>query len=112
MTLPNAELAVVPSEKVVKYLLDGYHPQNKGKAAFYEMAGYRAENGNVLAEALQTLAKTGTIIKTEPTPRGIKYVVQGEITAPNGRTYQLLSVWIIQSEQNEPRLVTAYPTKK
>jgi hypothetical protein len=111
MKLPNANLAVVPDEKVTKYLLDEYHPQNKGKAKFYEMIGYNKINPQSLAKTLHNLAENGTVTEVEPTARGTKYVVEGSINAPNGRFYQIISVWIIQNTEKEPRLVTAYPKK-
>ncbi len=40
MKLPNGEQAEVTARKLTIYLLDGAHPQNKGKAAFYELVGY------------------------------------------------------------------------
>lgn len=112
MKLPNAILAVVPEEKITKYLLDEYHPQNKGKAKFYEMIGYNKINAQSLVIALQDLAKNGRVAEVVPTPRGTKYAVEGSINAPNGRLYQILSVWIIQNTEKEPRLVTAYPKKQ
>lgn len=111
MKLPNADLAVIPDQKVTNYLLDEYHPQNKGKAKFYKMVGYTTNNPQILIKTLKTLAQNGDVTGIEPTPRGTKYVVEGSINAPNERTYQLTSVWMIQDTQNEPRLVTAYPKK-
>ena len=36
MKLPNAEKAVVEREKLADYLLNAAHPDNGGKAAFFE----------------------------------------------------------------------------
>ena len=40
MKLPNADKAVVEREKVEDYLLDAAHPDNGGKAQFFERFGF------------------------------------------------------------------------
>lgn len=40
----------------------------------------------------------------------MKYVASGEMDAPNGRSYKIVSVWI--EEGSLVRLVTAYPSKE
>lgn len=41
MNLPNAERAIVEREKITDYLLDPAHPDNGGKAPFFEHLGFR-----------------------------------------------------------------------
>ena len=55
MKLPNAEKAVVEREKIEDYLLNAAHPDNGGKAAFFEGLGFRREKWEMLAKALQRL---------------------------------------------------------
>jgi hypothetical protein len=110
--LPNAERAVVPPGKVEGYLLNALHVQNSGKAQFFERAGYNPEQPERLINDLKTIARTGRVTTTVTTPRGIKYVVKGTITAPNRREYSLQTVWIIDIDQEIPRFLTAYPNKK
>jgi hypothetical protein len=38
------------------------------------------------------------------------HVATGEIDAPNGRRYKIVSVWI--AEESTVRLVTAYPSEE
>ncbi|MCY7352028.1 MAG: hypothetical protein LH606_15420 [Cytophagaceae bacterium] len=97
MELPNADLATVTDEKITDYLLNAMHPQNKGKAAFYAQVGYSPANADTLRKTLVGLAKTGLVVETEPTPHGTKYVVVGPIVAPNGRSYELLSIWMTET---------------
>ena len=40
---------------------------------------------------------------------GWKYVVEGEIETPAGRSVVIRTVWIVDHGQSSPRLVTAYP---
>ena len=41
MKLPNAHLALVAKEKIEDYLLNGAHPDNGGKAQFFDSLGFR-----------------------------------------------------------------------
>jgi hypothetical protein len=41
---------------------------------------------------------------------GTKYVVDGTIEGPAGHAGTVRTVWIVESEGDAPRLVTAYPT--
>jgi hypothetical protein len=81
MTLPNAQLAVVEQEKIVAYLLNPTHPDNGGKATFFQMLGFELDKWSELATALRQLA-----------PHGNKYIVEGRIEAPSGRSPMVLSV--------------------
>ncbi len=117
--LPDCERARIDDTKLYDYLLNLNHPDGKSKARFFELIGYTTNNryagvGEQLRADLLQLACSGTVVSEFPNRVGCKYVVVGPINAPNNRTYQLLTVWIIESRQgnvpsNEPRLITAYP---
>lgn len=112
MPLPNCENAYIADAKIYKYLLNINHPEGKGKAQFYEQIGYTATNGEELRDSLLRLACSGIVTGELPNRIGHKYIVVGSINAPNGKTYQLLTVWAIEPPGNEPRLITAYPNDK
>jgi hypothetical protein len=57
MKLPNAENAIVEHEKITDYLLNAAHPDNGGKAVFFEALGFGREEPQALAEALLDLAR-------------------------------------------------------
>ena len=40
---------------------------------------------------------------------GAKYVIHANLKGPNGETAELISVWIILTDEDVPRFVTAYP---
>jgi hypothetical protein len=40
---------------------------------------------------------------------GTKYIIDGEIVTPIGTTVRLRSVWVVESHDERPRFVTAYP---
>ena len=106
--LPDCEKARVEDAKLYRYLLNHQHPDGKSKARFYELAGY-TPNGEQLRADLLTLACSGTVTKELPNPEGTKFVVVGAVDAPNGKTYNLLTVWAVEPPDNAPRLITAYP---
>lgn len=109
MKLPNAANAGVPDRKLTSYLLDHAHPQNKGKAAFYEIVGFTKENSDDLRTALLSHVVDNEVAKFIDTDFGIRYVVEGWMRCPNGKQYPIRSVWFIANGEEIPKLVTAYP---
>lgn len=109
MTVPNANNAEIPDRKLISYLLDHNHPQNKGKAAFYEIAGFTKDNSDDLRIALLGHILENEIVKFINTDFGIRYVVEGWMPCPNGKSYPIRSIWFIDNGEEIPKLVTAYP---
>lgn len=107
--LPDCEKARIEDDKLYRYLLNTEHPDGKSKARFYELIGYTVGNGEQLRADLLTLACSGSVANELPNRVGRKYVVVGTVNAPNGKTYQLLTVWAVEPPDDEPRLITAYP---
>jgi hypothetical protein len=64
-----------------------------------------------LAAALRRHAAEHEVIAVEDTPFGTSYVVEGSLTAPDGRSPQVRVVWFIETGESIPYLVTAYPRK-
>lgn len=112
MKLPNGHLAVVEREKIVAYLLNPLHPDNGGKAAFFQNLGFKRDGWAALATALRTLAMTGELAKTVESVHGTKHVVDGRMQTPRGRSPMVRSVWIVDRGVEAPRLVTAYPREE
>jgi hypothetical protein len=112
MKLPNAQAAIVAQEKVCDYLLNAAHPDNGGKAAFFLTLGFSREQWPALAVALRKLAATTDVTEGLESPHGRKYVLEGRIESPSGRTPWVRTVWIVDAGQDAPRLVTAYPREE
>ena len=93
MKLPNVENAVLEHEKITEYLLNAAHPDNGGKAAFFEALGFRREEPQTLAKAMLDLARRAEVTKSAASPR--KYIVIGQIKSPRGRTANVRTIWII-----------------
>ena len=107
--LPDCEKARIEDNKLFNYLLNPNHPDGKSKAQFYKLIGYSPDKGEQLRADLLRLACMGLVTDELPNRIGRKYVVVGPIDAPNGKTYQLLTVWAVEPPNEEPRLITAYP---
>jgi hypothetical protein len=109
MRLPNAHLALAERSKIVEYLLNPAHPDNGGKALFFQSLGFRPEEWQMLANSFRKLAQTGEVSKSMESPHGCKYILDGYIETPSGRTSIVRMIWIVDRGVNTPRLVTAYP---
>ena len=95
MKLPNVANTVVEHEKITEYLLNAAHPDNGGKAAFFEALGFRREEPQTLAKAMLDLARRAEVTKSAASPHGRKYIVIGQIKSPRGRTANVRTIWII-----------------
>jgi len=112
MKLPFVDEAEVPRAKIVLYLLNPNHRSGKSKARFFAGHGYVTEHWGELAEALRAHARENEVVKQEPTPLGLRLVVEGPLTLRDGVVAQMRSVWFIESGDRAARLATAYPLRQ
>src|SRR5215210_4056156 len=97
MMLPNAHLAVVEREKITEYLLNAAHPDNGGKAPFFRALGFVPEQWEILAAAFLEIALTSPVAQEMESRHGKKYIMDGGINTPGGKTPVVRTVWIIES---------------
>ena len=109
MKLPNAESAFVPERKVTHYLLNPAHPAGGSKAGFFLRFGFTAAEWRQLATALQVHAREHEVVKTEQTPHGKRYVVEGKLIAPDGVSLNVRTAWYTDPGSDVPRFVTSHP---
>lgn len=109
MNLRNADAAVVAQEKIRDYLLNAAHPDNGGKAAFFLSLGFQREDWGALAIAFRELAGSTNVAAQFESVHGAKYIVDGRLQSPSGRSPVVRTIWIIDRGDDIPRLVTAYP---
>lgn len=112
MKLPNADRAVVPKAKVTDYLLSRSHRDGRNKARVFTAYGFSAAEWERLARELQRHARDHEVAKREESRFGTRYTVEGPMTAPDGRTLAIRSVWFMETDNAIPRFVTAYPLKR
>ena len=101
MPIPNPEGAQIDKRKLTNYLLNPGHPDAEGKGAFF--VKHYGSDWKQLRDDLLSHA-SGVTAKTEKTPYGTVYVIEGELFRP------VRAVWIVREGEDFPRLVTAYPT--
>jgi hypothetical protein len=107
--LPNAHLAVVDERKISAYLLSESHPAGRAKAAFFRRYGFRMSSWEALRDALLAHGRTAEVASTTETKFGTKYILEGTLAAPDGRSPRLRTVWFVTVGEVHPQLVTAYP---
>ena len=107
MDLPFANRLRVDKSKIVGYLLS--HSNGQGKAAFFVGFGFQLENWETLADALTNLARSNPVAAEVDSPYGTRYSVDGELQTPSGRRPRVRTVWILDRDSGEPRLITAHP---
>jgi len=109
MTLPHVESAEVAESKIRNYLLNLTHPDGESKARFFLALGFTAGDWQVLAAALRQQAAAAPVANMVESDHGTKYIVDGPIETPCGKTPIIRTVWIVDRGRETPRLVTAYP---
>ena len=112
MPVENANRAVIDEEKLLGYLLSETHPVGRYKAAFFSSLGYSAADWERLRTDLRE-----HVLKLDPdrereTQYGRKYEFHASLNGPNGRSAQVVSVWMVHSQEDFPRFITAYPGTK
>lgn len=110
--VPNADAALVAEGKITEYLLNPGHPDGAGKACFFLGLGFPMDQWEVLATALKNLVMNHSLTNELESPHGRKYIVEGALKSPPGKSAWVRSVWIIDEGQDTPRLVTAYPLEE
>ena len=110
--MPGLEQAVVPREKVEGYLLSFTHRTGRSKAEFFSRFGFMAGSWEELARALVRHAAANEVAKTEDSAFGKRYIIEGPLDAPDGRSPLLRSVWFVEQGQTAPHFVTAYPVPR
>ena len=109
MELPNREDAYVPDAKLIEYLLSETHAVGRWKARFLGAVGFDKTNVAVLEQNLLDIAHDRDVSETISSPYGTKYIIEGTLETPTGNSLQVRTVWVIETGQDRPRFVTAYP---
>jgi hypothetical protein len=63
----------------------------------------------MLKEGLLAIARLQDVAEVITTLHGVKYVLDGDMPTPVGIAIKMRTIWIIDSGQERPRFVTAYP---
>jgi len=110
--LPNHQNAIISERKVAGYLLSTSHVYGRHKAVFFSRFGFSVDAWEILARALREHASEHEVMATEDSLFGQRYIVDGELSAPDGRRPRVRVIWFIETGEDAPHLVTAYPLEK
>ncbi len=108
MKLPPDTL--IARRKIIDYLLVS-RPEDD-KSGFLAKAGYVPETADQLLTDLrmQLLALEARLLEADE--YGVKYMIRGKLTGPNGRTLRVVSIWTVEHVGGKAKFVTLYPEKK
>jgi hypothetical protein len=112
MKLPNYEQVVITREKVIDYLLSETHRDGRHKAAFFKRFGFTVREWEKMASALRAHAAEHDVTRVEASPYGQRHVLEGVICSPDGRNPFIRTIWFIETAEETPRFVTAYPVRR
>jgi hypothetical protein len=109
MRLQNGDHAFIAPSKLQGYLLSGTHPAGQSKAKFFRAMGFDETTLPMLQAGLLSIAKECEVTQVSSSPHGMKYVIDGSLSTPAGHVVSIRTIWIIDTGQDTPRFVTAYP---
>ncbi len=109
MKLPNSDKVVISREKLIDYILSETHSTGRFKARFFQALGFNRTNISFFETMLRTLANSEEINKVITSDYGTKYIIDGKVNTPSGKTIRLRTIWIIEKVQKRPRFITVYP---
>jgi len=108
MTVPNADRAIIASEKLTGYLLNVSHKRGGPKARMLLSVGYRSDNPQSLESDLRVQHLSLDVTRTH-NAYGVVYEIEGPINTPSGRSVRFRSVWQVDTGTDVPRFITMYP---
>jgi hypothetical protein len=109
MKLPNKEKAYIPYSKLHNYLLSKTHSIGMWKSIFFGSLGFDETNADLLERKIISIAQSEDVKQVTESPYGTKYVIDGLLQTLTGESIQLRTIWIIETGEEHPRFVTAYP---
>ena len=109
MRFPNADKAIITSEKLRDYLLNLSHRRGSAKARLLIRCGYRTDAWHVLETDLRSQHLTADFIVAKDNIYGRRFEIRAPLTTPNGRRVVFQSIWQIDDGTDVPRLITMCP---
>ena len=79
---------------------------------FFAQVGFTADAWEELVSALLRHVADNEVAKMEDSPFGKRYIVEGELFGSGGRKAIIRSVWFVETGEDIPRFVTAYPLQR
>ena len=105
----GASRAIVAEAKVRDYLLSSEHPVGRFKARVFAAVGYRRDAWERFRDDLLALAIAIDVTQTRNDQFGQRFIGTETLISPAGTALPVHTVWLIPSQGDPPRLITAYP---
>jgi uncharacterized protein DUF6883 len=102
--------AKIPLEKITEYLLVPREWDDKSK--FLAQAGFLRDNPELLSRAIWKLAAAVDAVEDRTNEYGVFLRVEGELQGPNGRSLQVVTIWLRWHVDGQVRFVTLKPRKE
>ncbi|MEX0786692.1 MAG: DUF6883 domain-containing protein [Dehalococcoidia bacterium] len=93
MKLPNADIAIIPQEKLRDYLTSTTHPIGRFKAVFFQRLGYTDKNWQELDVDLREQHLKLEAVEEAPSTYGRKFIITGSLKGPAEYEAVVTSVW-------------------
>jgi hypothetical protein len=84
----------------------------KARLRFSIEFGFDPQKWKELDKALRQHAMDNEITRQEQTIFGTRYVIEGFLKAPDGRSLNVRTAWFIDNESDIPRFITAHPLRR
>lgn len=106
--LPRAREAIVPTDKLVEYVLNPDHSRGRHKARVFQSAlGIGQGDWRYLRDQLVAAVAGVPVRSTRITPYGVLYDVVVLVEGLNGSTHPVATVWLL-ADEGAPRLVSSW----
>ena len=108
-TLPNAESAELPVDKLRDYALNPAHPRGQHKARVFRSAlGIGRDDWEYLRDQILSRVTSASVASITSTVYGFLYEVPILVEGLNGETHEVITAWHVAEEEEIPQLVSAY----
>ncbi len=109
LSLPRAEDAVIPEDKLRDYALNPEHPTGRHKARVFASAlGISRDDWRYLRDEIAGKLPTARVSAVRESPYGFLYDLPMLLEGRNGATEEVITAWFVSKHQAAPRLVSAY----
>jgi hypothetical protein len=109
MKVPNADRAIIATDKLTDYLLNVSHKRGGSKAKLLLRVGYRSDDPDSLESDLRAQHLSLDVARTHGNAYGVVYEIDGPIKTPGNRSVRFCSVWQVDTGTDVPRFITMYP---
>ena len=103
--------AEIPKDEFTKYAIDPIRQPDKARA-FREALGYTMDNYQELIDNISANLDEISLKYKDSNAQGKLYEYIMRLTGANGKQANVCTAWIVENGKSEPRLTSAYVTKK